>query len=271
MATQAEKAAHLRDLHKRGELLVFVNAWDAVTARIVESLGYPAVATTSSGVANACGYRDGGAIPRDVMLHAVAAVARVVAIPVTADMEYGYGTDVESAVATANGTIDAGAVGCNIEDETADGFIDLDLQCERIAEMRACGKTRGVDLVINARTDTYWHGSGDDTANLDAALARGERYLAAGADCIFIPGLTDPAMIERAVKELGTINILASMQGPPLDSLQRLGVARVSFGSSPMLYAMAAFRDAASGVRDRGDMSWIAKRMPYDDANGLFA
>ena len=269
--TQAEKAAHLRELHHSGETLVFVNAWDAVTARIIETLGYPAVATTSSGLANACGYRDGGAVPRDVMLDAVAAIARAVAVPVTADMEYGYGTDVEAAVATANGVIGSGAVGFNFEDETADGFIDLDVQCERIAAMREVGSKRGVPIVINARTDTFWHGTGDAHANLDAAIARGKRYLAAGADCIFIPGLAERKAIERAVKELGTINLLALGDVLPLEELQRIGVARVSFGSSPMLYAMAAFRDAAAGVRERGDTSFIGRRMPYDEANGLFA
>lgn len=269
--TQAEKAARLRELHHSGETLVFVNAWDAVTARIVESLGYPAVATTSSGVANARGYRDGGAVPRTVMLDAVATIARAVDVPVTADMEYGYGTTVDDAIATAYGVIDSGAVGCNFEDETADGFVDLGLQCERISAMRDAGANRGVRLVINARTDTFWHGSDDEDADLDAAITRGKRYLAAGADCIFIPGLSSREGIQRAVAELGTINVLALADVLPLDELQRLGVARVSFGSSPMLHAMAAFRDAARDVKERGDVAWIEKRMPYDEANGLFA
>ena len=247
-----------------------MNAWDAVTARILESLGYPAVATTSSGVANACGYADGGNVPRGIMLEAIASIARVCSVPVTADMEYGYGTTVEAAVDTARGVIDAGAVGLNFEDEADGKLIDTNLQSERIAAMRNEGMLKGVPIVINARTDAYWHGTSDDDANLDAAIARGKAYIAAGADCIFIPGLAKPDLIERVVQALGRINILALPDVPPLADLQRLGVARVSFGSSPMLYAMASFRDAAAAVRDRGDTSFVAKRMPYDEANALF-
>lgn len=269
--TQAEKAARLRELHNGDRPLIVANAWDAVTARIIESIGYPAVATTSSGVANARGYADGGHVPRGVMLEAVASIARVCTIPVTADMEYGYGTTVEDAADTARGVIDAGAVGLNFEDEAEGGLIDASLQAERIGAMRNEGNLRGVPIVINARTDAYWHGDGDEDANLSAAIERGRRYLAAGADCIFIPGLADAARIERAVQELGRINILYLSNVPPLADLQRMGVARVSFGSAPMLYAMAQFRDAARRIYDRGDTSFVAKRMPYDEANALFS
>lgn len=273
MSTQYEKAARLLALHVPGNPVVLVNAWDAISARIVESAGFPALATTSAGIAFLEGYPDGQRISRAEMLVGVARVARAVNVPVTADLESGYGEEVEDAIATAQGAIDAGAIGLNFEDgfEDQPRLIETELQCERIRAIRRVADERGVPLVINARTDVFLNGIGPEAGRLDETLARGRRYREAGADCIFVPGVTDASTIEHLARGLDApLNVLATAAAPSLEEMKRLGVARVSLGARPMLFALAALRELAAHVRGVGTFSPLANVITHADANALF-
>lgn len=270
--TQAQKAAALRALHHDSKPLVFFNAWDAVSARIVETAGFPAVATSSAGVCFAQGYRDGQTISRRGMLDAVARIARAVSVPVTADLEGGYGDDVSAAAATARGAIEAGAVGLNFEDRpvSGDGLLDAALQAERIAAMRAVADETGVPLVINARTDVFFGSGVGPERQMEETLRRARLYVSAGADCIFVPGAFEEAQIAELVRGTGApLNILALPQNPRPDRLMALGVARISYGSAPIQFLMgklaAAARDALAGT-----FEFSADRLDYATLNDLF-
>jgi 2-methylisocitrate lyase-like PEP mutase family enzyme len=250
------KAEALRRAHAAPELLVLVNAWDAVSARTVAAVpGCAAIATASWSIAAAHGHPDGERLPRELMLAAVAEIAAAVELPVTADLEAGYGIDAAAVGQTLAAAIAAGAVGCNLEDGLAERRLRPAAEhAERVAAARAAGEEAGVPLVINARTDVYLRGAAPPEERLGVALERGRAYLAAGADCVFVPGLRDPAALERLVAELGCVSVLATADGPPLAELQRIGVARVSFGPGTLGVAMAALRDAAGALLAQGPL-----------------
>src|SRR5215470_12054641 len=177
---QSRKAAILRQLHKGPEILVLPNAWDVVSARIVEDAGFPAVATTSAGVANSLGYRDGERISREEMLQTVARIARAVKVPVTADFEAGYGTIIEEMRLTAKGLVEAGAVGLNFEDVTGDDEstqVPIELQAAKIRTIRETSAAMGVPLVINARTDIYLMPIGPEESRFQRTVERLRAYL----------------------------------------------------------------------------------------------
>lgn len=270
--TARAKAARLRELHRAETPLILVNAWDAVSARIVESLGFDAVATTSSGVANAEGYPDGQRIPRDAMLARVRVIASAVAVPVTADLEGGYGATVEDAVATARGALESGAVGLNFEDASGDPaapLLDVALQAQRIAAIRRVGAETGVPLVVNARTDVY-HFPGDDEARFAEAVRRAAAYVEAGADGVFVPFVRDRETIARLAAAIpAPLNVLGGAGVPDVATLAQLGVRRISVGGGPAAYALAAFRDVALEVRDRGTFAFAGRRLTHAELNAL--
>lgn len=272
--TLREKAEALRRLHVPGRPLLLLNAWDAATARLAEQAGAPAVATSSAAAANALGYRDGEHIGRERMLGAVAAIAGAVTVPVTADMEAGYGDEPADAAATARGVIGAGAVGLNLED-TAGGDPSTLLPVERflakVAAVRDVAATAGVPLVLNARTDVFLGEIGAPADRLDHAIERGRAYLAAGADCVFVPGLADPPSIAAIVEALaGRVSVLATASSPPLHELGGLGVARVSVGSGPYRAALALMRGVAEAAYGRGDLAPLfAEQPPFEQTQSL--
>ena len=241
MPAQPAKAEMFRALHRASEILVLPNVWDCASARIVEEAGFPAIATTSAGVANALGYPDGERIPAVEMLAAVERIARCVRVPVTADLERGY----HDVAATAAGLVASGAVGLNLEDAGGDTV----QHAARIATVRRVGCELGVNLVINARTDLYLDRIGCDPAlRFDQACERLRAYIGAGADCVFVPGVTDEDTIARFVQALRfPLNVLATAGTPPIRRLRELGVARVSVGSA---FARAAMGHRA-GTEDR--------------------
>ncbi|MBZ5611140.1 MAG: isocitrate lyase/phosphoenolpyruvate mutase family protein [Acidobacteriia bacterium] len=262
----SEKAAILRKLHAGPKILVLPNAWDVASARIFETAGFPAIATTSAGVANSLGYPDGQSISRDEMLDVVRRISRAVAIPVTADMESGYG----DALRTALGVVDAGAVGMNLEDcteKTAESLIDLATQCKIIEAIRA-----RTDLVINARTDVFLRSVGDPATRVDLAIERLNAYRNAGADSLFAPGVSDAETIGKLARAVnGPLNILAVAGTPPVAELQRLGVARVSVGSGPMRATMGLTQRIARELLESGTYSSFTDgALIYTDANRLF-
>jgi 2-methylisocitrate lyase-like PEP mutase family enzyme len=267
------KAAVLRELHRGPNLLLLPNVWDAATARVLEEAGYPAVATTSAGIAFLRGYPDGQKISRDEMLEVVSWVARAVKVPVTADMEAGYGDRPEDAAATAGGVIEAGAVGLNFEDGTDDPenpLVDLALQLEKIAAIREQSQRAGVPLVINARTDVYLANVGRPEKRYDLAITRAAAFKKAGADCVFVPGLRDPEVISRLIAELKhPVNILAGPGYPTIPELQSLGVARVSLGSGPMRAALGLMNRIAHELKTTGTYASLLGAPSHSEVNKL--
>jgi len=246
MATPAEKAEIFRALHRGPEVLVLPNAWDCASARIVEEAGFPAIATSSAAVANSLGYSDGERIPAAEMLAAVARIVRCVRVPVTADLEAGY----QDAAATAAGLVASGAIGLNLED----GGGDIAQHAARISTVRRVGCELGVNLVINARTDLYLDRTGCDPASrFDRSCERLRAYIDAGADCVFVPGVTDEDTIRRFVETLRfPLNVLALAGMPPIPRLRELGVARVSAGSGLARAAMGLTRRIADELKTTG-------------------
>jgi 2-methylisocitrate lyase-like PEP mutase family enzyme len=237
----AAQAQQLRGLHVPGSPLLLVNAWDPPSARRLAHDGYPAIATTSAGVAEALGYEDGNVTPPGEMLGAVARIAAAVDVPVTADLEAGYGL---SPAELVTGLVAAGAVGLNFEDtdHEAGTLTDAERQAQRLAAIKQAGRDAGVDVVLNARVDAFLRGGA-----VDEAIRRGQLYANAGADCVYPIGVRGRDPIRRFVEEVGApINILAVPGGLTLDELRDLGVARVSFGSGLMHIAMDAAAQAAA-------------------------
>jgi 2-methylisocitrate lyase-like PEP mutase family enzyme len=273
---QAKKAERLRELHKGPEILVLANAWDVASARIVEEAGYPAVATTSAGVANSLGYRDGQRVSRQEMLDVVARIARAVKVPVTADFEAGYGASVEEMRDSAKKLVEAGAVGLNFEDVTGDDestHVPVALQTEKIRAIRESSATMGVSLVINARTDIFARRIGPTETRFARTVERLRAYREAGADCVFVPGLQDRELIGKLVKAVDApLNILLQAGGPGIGELQKLGVARVSTGSGLMRTAMGAAQRVARALLGGGDFSELVRdAIPYAEINGMLA
>lgn len=224
------RAAELRALHRPGDPLILPNAWDAASARVVEAAGFPAVATSSAAVAEALGYADGEAAPAEEMLDAVARIVEAVGVPVTADLERGYGMAPEQLVQRVAAT---GAVGVNLEDSDprTNVLVDARRQAEFLAAVRDAARRAGFDLVINARVDVYLHGTGEPQQRLAESVARARLYLDAGADCVYPILATDPAAIRALAEQAGgPVNAICMPGTPPLAELVSLGVARISFG-----------------------------------------
>ena len=254
MTEIADKAERLRALHVPGDPLLLVNAWDAASARTVAALpDCHAVATASWSIAAAHGVPDGEALDRDAMIDAVRTIASSVDLPVTADLERGYGDEPRDVAETIAMAIDAGAVGANLEDGAADADRPLAAVASHARKVRVArgrADAEGVPFVINARTDVFLRGAG----GVEEALERGRAYAEAGADCIFVPGVRDPEVIAALVAGLPIgMSVLATPGGPTLDELAALGVARISLGPGPMGVALAALRRAAETVLARGD------------------
>lgn len=267
-----DKARRLLELHDRRRILVLPNAWDALSARIFEDAGFPAVATTSAGVAACLGYPDGQRIPRDEMLDAVARIARAVAVPVTADLEAGYGLDPAAAAETAALAMQAGAVGMNLEDDLGNGLLPLDVQNARVAAVRERARAMGVPFVVNARTDVYLRDRTLNDANFKATVERLRAYRSAGADSVFAPGVSDRATIARLAAAIDApLNVLAVPATPPVDDLQQMGVARVSIGSAASRAVAAATRRIAKSLQGGGGFEFLSDAIPYDEINALMA
>jgi len=254
----AERAEALRALHGGPELLVLPNAWDVASARVFEEAGFPAIATTSSGIAAAHGLSDGEGMPADEMLAAVARITAALGVPVTADLEAGYGLEPAD---LARRTIEAGAAGLNFEDSDHRGsgpLIDAARHAERIAALKESARAEGVDLVVNARVDVYLRDVDPTGDRLDEAVRRARAYREAGADCIFVPGVSDDGTIGALAGAVpAPLNVLAVRKTPPLSRLRELGVARVSLGGGPMKATLAALRNAALRLAADGEFAGL--------------
>lgn len=268
-----QKANAFRALHHTGKVLLLPNVWDVASTRTIEEAGFPAIATTSAGIAFSLGYPDGQKISREEMLAQVARIARAVKVPVTADVEAGYGTRPEDAAETARAVMQAGAVGMNFEDGTDDPqhpLIDLPLQLERIHAIREAAVKSDVPLVLNARTDVYLSQVGPPEARYDHTVRRLRAFHEAGADCAFAPGLRDPETIARLVKDLQCpLNILAGPGFPSVGELEKLGVTRVSLGSAPMRATLGLLQRIADELRTAGTYHALEGAPAHNQVNKM--
>jgi 2-methylisocitrate lyase-like PEP mutase family enzyme len=271
--TQADRARAFDALHRREELLLLANAWDAISARIIAAAGFPAIATTSSGVAAAVGYPDGEGAPLDEIVAATARIARAVDVPVTADIESGFGATASDVAETVRRIINAGAVGVNLEDVIyPDGrLFEVPVAAERVRAARRAADAEGVPLYLNARTDVFLLKIGEPAGRTAEALRRARAFLDAGASGIFIPGVVDAATIGALASQIDApLNVLAQPGIPSRADLRALGVHRVSLGSSPMRATMAFVRALAAEIRDDPGFAYLERAaIPYAEVNTL--
>ena len=275
--TQRALAAALRARHRDGPIIVLPNAHDVVSARIAAARRPVALGTTSAGMAWAAGYPDGEHIPREEMLAAVERVVRAVDVGVTADLEAGYGDTPEAAADTAAAALEIGVVGLNLQDTGqaggayADGLVPIELMAEKIAVVRDVAEREGIELAINARTDVFLFGHGDDDSRIEEAARRGRAYLDAGADCAFVPGAVAADTIARLVAAIdGPINVYALPGVPPVSELNRLGVRRVSVGCGPYQACLRLLEEATAELLERGTYdTFTAAHLPYPDVQQL--
>ncbi len=262
-----DKAATLLALHT-GPGFVLPNAWDAGSARILEQVGFPAIATTSAGIAWATGVPDGGVLHRETMLEHVSRIVAAVSVPVTADLEAGYGETADDVGDTVAQAAALGAVGANIEDAGADGLFGIDQAADRIMAARAAAPSGA--FVLNARTDTYLAAAGGDV--FAETVERAVRYVEAGADCIFVPGVVDEDTIRRLAeaipRPLNVVAGLASTTDAP--TLFSLGVKRVSLGGSLARAALSALERAGRELLDSGTLGFLDGAIGYADMQRRF-
>ena len=271
--TQMAKAERLRELHT-GSMLILPNAWDAGSAALIALAGAEAIATTSGGVAWSLGRSDGQRLTREEMMAQVARIVAAVTIPVTADIESGYGPGPEDVAATVEAVIAVGAVGVNIEDSRAPGgpLFGPAEQAARIQAARTASASAGLPgLYINARTDVFLFGIGAPQTRLDDVLARSAAYAQAGADGLFVPGLTDVQTIAELAKASPLpINVMAGPGAPPAAELQSAGVRRVSVGTAITQAAYTLAMRAATELLATGTYAELEAALDFGAINNLF-
>jgi 2-methylisocitrate lyase-like PEP mutase family enzyme len=262
-----DKAAAFLALHS-GPGFVLPNAWDAGSARILEQVGFPAIATTSAGIAWSCGVPDGGALDRDTMLQHVGSIVTAVSVPVTADLEAGYGDTAGEVGRTVARAVELGAVGGNLEDAGEGGLFGIDEAADRIAAARAAAP-HGT-FVLNARTDTYFGGTTGDV--FAETVERAVRYLDAGADCVFVPGVVDEDTIRRLAAAIpGPLNVVAGLANTiDAPTLFSLGVQRVSLGGSLARAALSMVQRAGRELLDSGTLGFLDGAIGYADLQRRF-
>lgn len=258
--TQREKAELFLSYHQDKEILVLLNSWDVGSSKLIEACGYKAVATTSMGVAASLGYPDCQVIQLSEMLGVITGIVNGVHVPVSVDIEAGYGNDLDEVLASVRKIIATGIVGINIEDsiDLSPVLIDELEFCERLSAIRTLSDSMGFHLVINARTDSFYTSSSSPREKLAESIRRGNKYREAGADCIFVQPVWDRETISTLVKEINApVNILSNPTigkelPPSISELQDLGVARVSLGSSLMKATLALMKKVADELSEEG-------------------
>lgn len=263
------RAARFRALHVPGTPMVLPNAWDVASARAIERAGAPVIATSSAALANGLGYPDGQALPLEELNAVVRRIVALVDVPVTVDVEAGYGDSPAAAAESVKHVMEAGAIGINIEDGTA----SPDLLVEKIRAIRAVARERGRDLFINARTDVFLRGLVADADALDETCHRLERYRDAGADGAFVPNLLDPTAIAAVVARTPMpLNVMVRKGAPPVATLAAAGVARVSLGGAVFHACLSLAQRIAAEVLGAGTYRQLydGVELSYGGANELF-
>jgi 2-methylisocitrate lyase-like PEP mutase family enzyme len=272
---QRQLAEAFRAAHRGAPLLLLPNAWDAMSARQFEAAGFGAVATTSGGVAWALGHADGEKAPWREIVAATERVVNAVRVPVTADIEAGYGNMPADVARSVSDIIGAGAVGFNLEDGTPRADLPvrpIEDAAARIRAAREAATAAGVPAVINARIDLYLKNVGEPSARFDETVRRAKAYLDAGADCIYPFGSIDLDTVARLVEAIDApVNIVARAGTPPVAELERIGVQRVSIASGATLAVMSLIKTIAGGLRSTGRFDVLAHSMNRPEAQALFA
>ncbi|GIG20616.1 2-methylisocitrate lyase [Cellulomonas chitinilytica] len=262
------KAAALLALHA-GPGFVLPNAWDAGSARVLQGVGFPAIATTSAGIAWSCGVPDGGALDGDTMLEHVARIVAAVDVPVSADLESGYGATPDDVARTVARAVELGVVGGNLEDVRDGALLGVDEAVDRVAAARAAAP-RGT-FVLNARTDTYLVGAAGDP--FEETVERAARFVEAGADCVFVPGVVEADTIRRLAAQVpGPLNVVAGLASTTdAPTLFSLGVTRVSLGGSLARAAYSTLERAGRELLDGGTLGFLDGAISYADLQRRFA
>ncbi len=267
LAAANAQSQRLRDLVRQPETLVMPGAYDGLSARLFESMGFQAIQCASGGIAAGLGYLDGEVATREQTLRVSRTIAEAVTVPVNGDGERGYG-DAHEVGETVRGYIMAGCAGMNIEDSAAHApgepmmLVPVAEHLEKLEAIMATKRELGSQFFVNARVDSFMAFRDNPSAALEEGIGRGKMYAAAGADCIFFLGVTSPETIGQLVQEIpGPVSILAGAQAPPLSVLQELGVARVSYGYAFALAAGSAIRRLAAEVRESGTITGLRDAM----------
>jgi 2-methylisocitrate lyase-like PEP mutase family enzyme len=257
-----------RDLHRGPGLLLLPNAWDGVSARLIENLGAKAVATTSAGLAWSRGYPDGNELPQEQLIAAIGDIARVVRAPLTVDIEAGYSEDPATVARLVAHVASVGAAGINIED----GGGSAELLCRKISAIRDHLARAGADLFINTRTDVYLRGLAQGAAAIEEVIRRASRYRAAGGDGLFVPGLASAEGMTAIGAAIGTmpLNVMAVPGLPALETLEKCGVRRLSAGSSIAQAAIGRTSRLASDFLSGKISGLFDEAVNYSAVNGLF-
>src|SRR5205085_4524425 len=265
MRTQAEKARRFRELHERPGIFIMPNPWDAGTAKLLASLGFEALATTSLGYAASIGRTDGTlSVSREELLANCQEIAEATELPVNADLENGYSHDPREAAKIMQLAADAGVVGGSMEDATGDPakpIYDFSLAVERVAAAVEVARRLPFQFTLTARAENLLHGRRD----LDDTIKRLQAFAAAGADVLYAPGLRDLNTIRQVVSAVPKpLNVVMGLADPELTlaQLREAGVKRISVGGALARLALAAVRDAAIAMRDEGSFRWVRDIMP---------
>lgn len=276
-ANQQDRASEFLDLHRAESIFVLPNAWDVASAMIFAREGFPAIGTTSAGIAASLGRADGQNMSFKENLDVVERIAHSMDLPVSADFESGYGEDLDGLAQRAQCLMRAGVIGVNIEDRLSfeDGrLLDPGLHQEKIRSIRRAGNEVGIRVFINARTDAYLLGNSPQ-ASLRQAIERGNAYVESGADCVFVPDTGDLSKedIKILVSEIiAPINLIAGATTPCLSDLQEIGVSRVSLGPRPMRVLLSLLREIASEIRTKGTFESMSNEsVSYSEVNSWFA
>lgn len=273
---QREKAELFLKFHQDKEILVLLNSWDIGSSKLIEASGYKTIATTSMGIAASLGYPDCEVMQLSELIETITGIVNGVHVPVTVDMEAGYGNNLDEIIDSVKKVVATGIVGINIEDSMALNPVLIDEMefCERISAIRALSDSLGFHLVINARTDSFYTSSGTPREKLSESIKRGNKYREAGADCIFVQPVWEKETISTLVREINApINILANpgMVGagipPSVSELQDLGVARLSLGSALMKATLALIKKVADELSEKGTYNILLDALtPLPDA-----
>ena len=274
MRTYAEKSAAFRALHERPGAFVIPNPWDAGTARLLASLGFEALATTSLGLANTLGRADGtGAVSRDEVLANCRAIASATDLPVIADLENGYADAPRAAAEMIRLAAEVGVVGGSIEDATGDPqkpIYEFELAVERVRAAAEVARSLPAPFMLTARAENFLHGRRD----LDDTIRRLQAFEAAGADVLYAPGLRDLATIRTVVGAVGRpVNVVMSAADPSItvDQLAEAGVKRISVGGALSRLALAAFLKGAREMKERGSFTYMRDTVPSAELRQAFA
>ncbi|MBV7390524.1 isocitrate lyase/phosphoenolpyruvate mutase family protein [Enterococcus sp. ALS3] len=272
MEKQRKQARIFSEMHKNGEMFILPNVWNVGSAVVFEKEGFQAVATSSAGVAYDLGYSDGEDISFEDLLEVVNKISNRIDVPLSVDFERGYGETKVVVKENAKKLVQAGAVGFNIEDGMPDGTLSsLELQLEKIEGLVELKQELEIDFVINARTCAYWLQVADEEKRLEIAIERGNAFSKAGADCIFIPGALSKQVVKNILTEISApLNIILNNQFHDLNELKKMGVQRISLGSSPVRYIYNETIELAEKIKKNDFDELLKNPFSYEIANEYF-